>query len=120
MKITIYELLGLIKDGKAPKKILFGDTLYEYFEDKRYKDYRYRDEKTDMYGYLSSYIEFNGFDVLNNEVEIIEDKKIGKIEKGDCSPDFFENNTYYLAQYFDDIRDKINEIIDEINKLKEK
>lgn len=26
--ITIYELLGLIKDGKAPKKIKIGNIIY--------------------------------------------------------------------------------------------
>ncbi len=30
MKITMYELLGLVKDGKAPKKIKYKYTLYEY------------------------------------------------------------------------------------------
>ena len=30
MKITMYELLGLVKDGKAPKKIKFRNEIYEY------------------------------------------------------------------------------------------
>lgn len=30
MKITIYELLGLVKEGKAPKKIKFRNEIYEY------------------------------------------------------------------------------------------
>ena len=30
MKITMYELLGLIKDGKAPKKIKFCGNIYEW------------------------------------------------------------------------------------------
>lgn len=33
MKITIYELLGLIKDGKAPKKIKYCGSIYEWEED---------------------------------------------------------------------------------------
>lgn len=33
MKITIYELLGLIKDGKAPKKIKYCGCIYEWEED---------------------------------------------------------------------------------------
>lgn len=28
MKVTIYELLGLVKDGKAPKKIRYNDNEY--------------------------------------------------------------------------------------------
>lgn len=30
MKITIYELLGLVKDGKAPKKIAYNSVILEY------------------------------------------------------------------------------------------
>ena len=30
MKIDIYTLLGLIKDGKAPKKINFCGNIYEW------------------------------------------------------------------------------------------
>lgn len=37
MKITVYELLGLIKDGKAPKKLKHGSTIYIY--DDFEKDY---------------------------------------------------------------------------------
>ncbi len=33
-KITMYELIGLIKDGKAPKNIKYNDEIFEY--DKRY------------------------------------------------------------------------------------
>lgn len=30
MKIDIYTLLGLVKDGKAPKKIKYKNNIYEY------------------------------------------------------------------------------------------
>ena len=30
MKVTIYELIGLVKDCKAPKKIKFRNEIYEY------------------------------------------------------------------------------------------
>ncbi len=36
-EITIYELMGLIKDRKAPKKIKLQDRTYEY--DKNYETY---------------------------------------------------------------------------------
>ena len=35
MKITFYELLGLVKDGKAPKKIKIGNIELEYDEEWR-------------------------------------------------------------------------------------
>ena len=37
MKITFYELLRLVKDGKAPKKIKFGNIELEY--DEKCEDY---------------------------------------------------------------------------------
>ena len=33
MKITFYELLGLVKDGKAPKKIKYNNIELEYSEE---------------------------------------------------------------------------------------
>ena len=67
MKITIYDLLGLVKDGEAPRKIRYDDTIYEYSE-------------TDDFYYcngFSLYREFvtNG-NCLYKEVEIIEDRKM--------------------------------------------
>lgn len=70
MKITFYELLGLVKDGEAPRKIRYDDTIYEYSE---IDDFYYCNG-------FSLYREFatNG-NCLDKEVEIIEESK--KIEK---------------------------------------
>lgn len=35
MKITIYELLGLVKDGKAPKKIKYYGRIFQLEEENR-------------------------------------------------------------------------------------
>lgn len=123
MKITIYELLGLIKDGKAPKKIKFRNEIYEYknnIEDD-FIDY------VDVNFYLSSYIGNNYIsNIFTDEVEIIEeDKKIEKleIEKDENTQNYFIRNEYgtkcYLTKHSKIITSKINELIDEVNKLKE-
>ena len=45
MKITIYELLGLIKDDKAPKFIKYLGDEYEYvYKDTIQGSYDYKDE----------------------------------------------------------------------------
>ena len=78
MKITIYELLGLVKDGKAPKKILLNRIVFEYQGD----DYLYKDEDKKEHwlfstSYTDKYMWLENF--LKAEIEIIEEPK--KIEK---------------------------------------
>lgn len=123
MKITMYELLGLVKDGKAPKKILYNDIELEY--DKDTKDY---------YPYYDKYLfEFkfaSCVDFLDDEVEIVEeDKKIEKLEpvRGSDLVDLtsknvaLKNNSLIeLCKTLKNMNNKINELIDEINNLKEK
>lgn len=137
MKITIYELLGLVKDGKAPKKILLNGIAFEYQGD----DYLYKDEDKKEHwlfstSYTDKYIWLENF--LKVEVEIIEEPK--KIEKIDvallgqcdnwlrCPTNKVTKQDVELNPYIiDNIREntlyfqrKINELIDEINNLKEK
>lgn len=117
MKITMYELLGLVKDGKAPKKILYNDIELEYDKD-----------TNDYYPYYDKYLfEFkfaNCVDFLNDEVEIVDDKKIEKLEKLTIDSEWekgvyvldlngLNNNLLRLTKY-------VIMLSDEINNLKEK
>lgn len=117
MKITMYELLGLVKDGKAPKKIKYGNVELEY--DEGCEDY---------YSYYGSglfeYKFGNCKNFLNGEVEIIEEpKKIEKIEMVGCnvrvpvlSNELVGTDTPLALET---TIVKVNELIDEINNLKE-
>lgn len=113
MKITIYELLGLVKDGKAPKKIAYNSVILEYAEGNE-----------DYYSYygrgLFEYKFTTCNDFLNDEVEIIEEpKKIEKITVREKTLGF--PNGEWTARNMDKaFAIKINELIDEINNLKEK
>lgn len=111
MKIIMYELLGLVKDGKAPKKIKYGNVKLKYNEG-----------CGDYYPYygegLFEYKFGNCKNFLNDEVEIIEeDKKIEKIPL----PSFDEfkrmsaEERYVITAKEYDLLD---ELIDEVNKLK--
>lgn len=97
MKTTIYELLGMIKDDKAPKKLYFKNEIFEY--DEKEKDYVHIDFTEYLFDvYLIT-------DILNDEVEILDEKEDKKIEKLNISDiDYFTMNK------------KINEIIDKLNK----
>ena len=153
MKIPMYELLGLIKEGKAPKKIKFQNVIYEYknnIED-GFIDYVGIEKETNVKFYLSSYIGNNYInDIFTDEVEILDEEPkpitkesiealgyaCGEIRK------YFENgwnksleNKPLIEEdkkieklrftgdgYVDytNVIPKINELIDEINNLKEK
>ena len=78
MKITMYELLGLVKDGKAPKKIKFRNEIYEYKNNigDGFIDYVGIEKETNEVFYLSSYIGNNYIsDIFTDEVEIIDDEE---------------------------------------------
>ena len=113
MKITFYELLGLVKDGKAPKKIKFNNIEREYSE-----------ECEDYYScYGGGLFEFkfsNCKNFLNDEVEIIEEtKKIEKIARCDDIKMTHYGELYKPTENEEILRIKVNELIDEINNLKE-
>lgn len=110
MKITMYELLGLVKDGKAPKKIAYNSVILEYAEGNE-----------DYYSYygrgLFEYKFTTCNDFLNDEVEIIEEpKKIEyeQIEELTCNEFDFEKKT------INSLIKNQRKLIDEINNLKEK
>ena len=111
--MKVIELLTKIaNDEEVPKKIKYEGRIWEY--DASVQDYM----DADIVQYL--FAKMFGMEterVLNCEVEIIEeDKKIEKIEMctgGIMSFDSVENITTEL-------KNKINELIDEINNLKEK
>lgn len=132
MKITMYELLGLIKEGEAPKKIKFKNEMYEYDNsiENNFIDYIGIEKENNVRCYLSSYIGSNYLsDMFIDEVEIIEEsKQIEKLEpvRGSDLSDLtnkdmvLRNNALIeLCKTLNNINSKVNEIIDEINNLKE-
>ena len=71
-EITIYELAGLIKDGKAPNKIKYDDLVYEYKDIPEGSGYV--NESGDYKRWLSPLIIFDDKENLNSKVEIIKEK----------------------------------------------
>lgn len=120
MKITMYELLGLIKDGKAPKKINFCGNIYEWEDDwylTKEKNYKVclGGKKEDRNILITAF---------NDDVEIIEEpKKTEKIswsEKESLAGELTANEKQnILARRTEKLKSSLNELIDEINNLKE-
>lgn len=108
-EITIYELLGLIKDDKAPKKIKYEYLVYELTFERN--DYYCKQE---MRWFTS---EINSLGVLNNKVEILEEDK--DIELLNLDTDKLKGKEVIRAiDYL--LEGKINELIKEVNKLRSK
>lgn len=115
MKVTIYKLIGLIKDGKAPKRIRYNNEIWKYNDE--LKTYDNDDYDKDLLEKL--FYELYILDFINDEVEIIEEpKKIEKIEKP-TQDEYLYSNGKELYENDMKVYDKINELIDEINNLKE-
>lgn len=119
--ITIYELLGLIKDGKAPKMIKYKDNNYIF------TGYDYRCILTDIekgfveYWLIGNYNQELNF-LLNEKIEILEeDKPI--IEKIEIEEDFVCNKYIenehgarcHIKSHDKIIIDKLNEVIEFLN-----
>ena len=119
MKITIYELLGLVKDGKAPKKIKYRQNIFEFIHG--LDDYKPDDIKKYHGNYLFHYLFEEEVNFLNDEVEIIEEpKKIEKIARCDDIKMTHYGELHKPTENEEILRIKFNELIDEINNLKEK
>ena len=115
MKITIYELLGLIKDGKAPKKIKYSGIEYNLIEGDYVNEFG-----VNILQHLT-YAEY----IMTHKVEIIEEpKKIEKIswsEKESLAGNLVASKKQeILARRTEKLKSSLNELIDEINNLKEK
>lgn len=119
--ITMYELLGLVKDGKAPKKIKYKDIVYELTDKKIWADEVYSNEGK---GYIK--LNFIHIKSLNDEVEILEEeKKIPeKLDIYDELQTLLANGggsyDHNLHKMFKKIEIKQNEILDYLDYLKSK
>ena len=112
MKITIYELLGLIKDGKAPEKIKYNDIVLEYEEET--KDYH------EYYGKgLFEYKFATCNDFLNDEVEILEEtNKIDNSMPKHLSNEFIQQIDKCIThQDIKCIAHKVNEVINYLQHI---
>lgn len=117
-EITIYELLGLIKDGKAPKKIKWEDYIFSFYND----DYLCKNEdfiKNRETNYLLCYLFSLPGSTLNIKIEILEEDKpiIEKIKRYE-----FKENGITISEQpsIIEIADKLNEVIDYINRREDK
>lgn len=114
--MKIIDLLNKIANGEeTPKKIKYRNKIWERTLTINGRGYQYYSELHQEWRTLQNQVYLE--ECLNDEVEIIEaPKKIEKLELESGKIDDKE----FLAKYITHNRYKINELIDEINNLKEK
>ena len=113
MKIKIIDLLNAIADGKElPEKFMYKGHLYYR---QKTKGICYRcDELNEIFE------ECLVLEYLNDTIEIIEEtKKIEKIARCDSIKMTHYGELYKPTENEEILRIKINELIDEINNLKD-
>lgn len=136
MKISYYELLGMVKEKNIPNEVYVklqrGLKTVKYVAEYDLIDaslncftiFNAEEEDENYHYYLTEcFIEMSIFDKC---IEIIEEEKeIGKleIEQDNPSSNYYIRNEYgtkcALTKHSKMIAEKVNELIDEINKLKE-
>ena len=122
MKITMYELYGKIYDKKPPKHIKVYDEDWYWNDYDGYVTKESLNTTPDAQIYLMD--RYRTFMNLDKEVEIIKEPK--KIEKIKSNGDEFYSDyiDIWISKnktdaYCEFLMNKINELIDEINNLKE-
>ena len=123
MKITIYDLLGLVREDKAPKKIKCYDEIFKLNE--------VASIMPDIYTMDNLYVDSEGYRLfceynwqLNDEVEIIEEEK--DIEELDIQTNNGgalclrneEGTLCGMNKHSIVMAKKINEIVKAVNELK--
>ena len=123
MKIKISDLVNkVINREEMPKEVLFDGNIYKWCGD--IGDYRKNGWGCclmirDIFNNFDRYGSF--YNMLFEDVEIIEEpKKIEKIARCDSIKMTHYGELYKPTENEEILRIKINELIDEINNLKEK
>lgn len=85
--ITMYELLGMVKDGKAPKKIKYENREYYLHDNKSYLS----TDKTRFFDRIY-------FCDLNIEVEILDEEEFEDIDKLDIEDNAMNRSERYIRK----------------------
>ena len=120
--ITVYELLGMVKDGKLEDgtKFKYDDDYFKYWKKSNSFD-RYKDKTYTTVQYYNDNL--CDLTMLNDEVEILEEEKleslimcIDDIYPNQMSRAYIQHNFEEVAKHnFEIIHKEFNKIIDYLN-----
>ena len=112
--ITVYELLGLIKDGKAPKKIEYQGNYLE-FDGEDYKYYKGAETLSE-----DSLVKYIAVGNLNDTVEILQEDKPIIESISITGKDIHKLEKLGIYNIIEDIEAKLNEVIEFLNRKEDK
>lgn len=115
MKIDIYTLLGLIKEGKAPNHIRYNNEDWYWGYD-TYIPEEFLKDTPDVQIYTSLFSRYRLDYCLNEKIDIIEEIKKIPLPSFEEFKKMSEEERYVITAKEYDLFDTL---IDEINKLKE-
>ena len=117
--MKVIDLLNKIANGENPKKIKYYDDVYEF--DCYEGEWGYVNKEYSRYKWFANEIDCDLQEQLNDEVEIIEeDKKIDYLTNDEITLYADEEPVETIVNFDNkELVNKINEIIDEVNKLKD-
>lgn len=108
--ISVYELLGLIKEDKAPKKIEYQGNILE-FDGEDYKFYTGADVLSE-----DSLVKYISVGNLKDKVEILEENKPIIESISIIGKDIHKLENLGIYNIIEDIEVKLNEVIEFLNR----
>lgn len=112
MKVSYYELLGMIKDGNNPLKVIFDKNIYDFVCEDRYVDIKNNKCLSECFFEKEMFIK---------NIEIIENpKQIEELESYISTGFNGKANAEDVFNICEIMGDKINELIEAVNELKAK
>lgn len=110
--ITMYTLLGMVKDGKAPKKIKYQNEIYTT-DDVEYFCYK-SGNRTPLFEHIFDY--YSDYDALNEEVIILDNLEEEKEIPEKLEYEVDENGKLSINGVTFDFEQKL-QIIETVNEI---
>ena len=114
-KMKVIDILNKINNNvEIPEKIKFDDVIFEYDKDRKEYIHKLDDwcSETLLFKITNEHTYFIQ-DLLKAKIEVIKENK--KIEELEIS----ENDRKFHSDYINNIADKLNEVINKLNKESE-
>ena len=119
--MKIIDLFVKISKGEeVPNEIKYQDVIFEFDEDtvQYYEKGGYHDTDSSLRHWLSDFNDLNDEVESMDTIEKLPYYSLEKIQKSKNKAEWYKNRINLLEKQANDYHNKINELIDKVNKLK--